>query len=172
MDSTHRPKRRAGLGFCVLAAAALTAAFTRPATTATPSFPSPPIQDEEDAIPPLPLADWPASPAAVRGRLTYVQNCIGCHGAEGLGDGTAATYLNPLPRNFQTNRFKFRSTESGQLPTDDDVYRTITRGLPGSSMPGFPLLSEGKRRDVAAYVLHLAGVGLAKQSTRQWVLKD
>lgn len=170
MSSSDRPLggRRAGL--LVVVAALLTAAFARPSPHA-PTAP-PARQDEEDAVPPLPLADWPASAAAARGRVVYEQNCIGCHGPEGLGDGAAAAHLDPLPRNFQTNRFKFRSTESGQLPNDADLFRTITRGLPGSSMPGFPLLSEGKRHDVVAYVLHLAGYGLAKQIARRWMLKD
>jgi cytochrome c oxidase cbb3-type subunit 2 len=92
----------------------------------------------------------------------YESNCAGCHGDEGLGDGPAAEWLDPPPRNFQKARFKFRSTGGGQLPFEDDVLRTVTCGLPGSAMPGFPLLAEQKRRDVVAYVLDLAVFNEAK----------
>jgi cytochrome c oxidase cbb3-type subunit 2 len=111
----------------------------------------------------LTLADWPADPAAVRGRVVYEKWCIGCHGDEGRGDGDAARWLNPLPRNFQSGQFKFRSTPSGQLPTADDLLHTITCGLAGSSMPGFPLVPLTDRKDVVAYVQHIAGFGLAKR---------
>lgn len=109
----------------------------------------------------LTSADWPADPAAARGRKVFEKWCIGCHGENGQGDGVAAPWLNPLPRNFQSGQFKFRSTPSGQLPTADDLLRTVTCGLAGSSMPGFPLVPLQDRRDVVAYVLHLSGFGLA-----------
>ncbi len=108
------------------------------------------------------LADWPASQAARRGRVVYEENCIGCHGQEGKGDGPASLNLNPVPRNFQKAKFKFRSSESGQLPFEEDLLRTVECGLPGSSMPGFPLLPQQQRKDVVAYVLDVAVFGRAK----------
>lgn len=109
---------------------------------------------------------------AARGRGVYERWCIGCHGTDGLGDGAAAGWLDPLPRNFQAGRFKFRSTPSGSLPTSDDLVRTITRGLKGSSMPAFPLMSEQERRDVAEYVLWLAELGRAKVEIGVMVSED
>lgn len=106
------------------------------------------------------LAGWPVSAAAARGRIVYEAWCIGCHGPEGRGDGAAARWLNPAPRNFQAGFYKFRSTRSGELPTRDDLFKTVTCGLLGSSMPDFRLLSEGHRRDVVEYVLHLTAFGL------------
>jgi cytochrome c oxidase cbb3-type subunit 2 len=108
------------------------------------------------------LAKWPVTPSIRRGRVVYEENCIGCHGERGQGDGPAAEYLDPPPRNFQKARFKFRSTGSGQLPFEEDVIRTVTCGLPGSAMPGFPLLAEQRRRDVVDYVLDLAVFDKAK----------
>ena len=123
------------------------------------SEPTPP----EEATPAaFTLNDWKPSAAAVRGRKVYETWCIGCHGETGLGDGPAAAYLNPLPRNFQRGKFKFRSTASGQMPTRDDLLRTVTCGLVGSSMPKFPLLAESHKRDVVEYVLYLSSFGLAK----------
>lgn len=104
----------------------------------------------------LRLDQWPMSTTAVRGRKVYQRHCLGCHGEEGRGDGAAAAYLNPRPRNFQYGAFKFRTTPTGKLPKAEDILRTITCGLPGSSMPSFNLLPEPDRRDVADYVLHVA----------------
>jgi hypothetical protein len=41
------------------------------------------------------------------------------------------------PRDFAAAQFKSRTTETGSLPTDDDLIRTITDGVPGTSMPGW-----------------------------------
>ena len=111
----------------------------------------------------LAAAEWPLDAAARRGRDVYERYCIGCHGDEGRGDGPAARWLNPMPRNFQSAQFKFRSTPTGALPTADDLLRTVTCGLAGSSMPGFPLVPEHERRDVVRYVQHLTGLGLARK---------
>lgn len=116
--------------------------------------------------------DVPLGPSAVRGREVYARWCIGCHGAEGLGDGPASAWLDPLPRNFQAGRFKFRSTPSGSLPTADDLIRTVNRGLKGSSMPAFPLLPEQEKKDVAEYVLWLAELGRARVEVESAMSED
>lgn len=108
-------------------------------------------------------ADWPATPSEARGRVVYERHCVGCHGKEGRGDGAAARFLDPLPRDFHSGKFKFRSTPYGEMPLPEDVLRTVTCGLPGSSMPGFPLVSEVDRRDVVACVLRFARLGRANQ---------
>jgi mono/diheme cytochrome c family protein len=125
---------------------------------------SAPAQEPSTAPPALTVADWPLSPAEARGRAVYENYCIGCHGAEGRGDGPAARFLDPVPRDFQTGKFKFRSTLFGQPPFESDLMRTVTCGLPGSSMPGFPLVPEIERRDVVRYVLHVAKVGEANRN--------
>jgi cytochrome c553 len=86
------------------------------------------------------------------GRLAYATYCAGCHGETGDGNGPAAGFLNPRPRNFQNASFKFSSTRAGKLPTDDDLKRTIRNGLRGSAMPDWPLLSE---HTVGALVAHI-----------------
>ena len=69
------------------------------------------------------------------GQEVFVDHCAGCHGARGDGAGRAATFLSPLPRDFTAGVFKFRSTPSGSLPTDGDLFRTITRGVRWTAMP-------------------------------------
>jgi len=73
----------------------------------------------------------------------YQFRCAACHGEEGLGDGEAADFLYPRPRDFSLSMFKYKSTPASTPPTDDDLYQTIANGLEGTGMPGWSsLLSE------------------------------
>jgi c(7)-type cytochrome triheme protein len=83
-----------------------------------------------------------ASPELLeRGKNLYLQDCAICHGDKGDGNGPSAGGLDPRPRDFTAGKFKFRSTSSSSLPTDFDIFRTITWGVPGTSMPTFSFLS-------------------------------
>ena len=87
------------------------------------------------------------------GKKVYVKWCAGCHGETGAGDGPAAAYMLPRPRNFTGAIYKIRTTASGQLPTDADMMRAIDQGLPGSAMPAWKgRLSDADRRAVLAYL--------------------
>lgn len=69
------------------------------------------------------------------GQRTYETYCVGCHGREGRGDGKAAGFLNPKPRNFVKGDYKFfHFSEPGPFPSDDSLILTIRNSLPGSSM--------------------------------------
>ncbi len=70
-----------------------------------------------------------------QGKLVYFKRCVWCHGVEGGGDGPAADRLFTRPRNFIQGTFKIRWTDSGELPLEDDLIRTVKNGLPGSAMP-------------------------------------
>jgi mono/diheme cytochrome c family protein len=90
-----------------------------------------------------------------RGKTLFDQRCAPCHGVDGKGDGAAAVYLYPKPRDFTAGQFKVRSTPNGVLPTDQDLFETITRGTPERSMPSFASLSEQDRWQLVNYVKHL-----------------
>lgn len=90
-----------------------------------------------------------------KGQLLYNQHCASCHGNNGDGNGPASVWLFPKPRNFSSGLFKLHSTPAGALPTDQDLFETITRGMAGSSMPSFSYLSEQDRRDLVQYVKYL-----------------
>ncbi len=72
-----------------------------------------------------------------RGRNIYLHMCVFCHGKNGNGGGPAVEYLYPWPRDFRKGIFKFRTTPTGTLPRDEDLYRTIIKGVPGTSMPAW-----------------------------------
>ena len=87
------------------------------------------------------------------GKKIYGRRCLPCHGLNGAGEGPAADTMNPRPRDFTRGLFKLKSTQNGELPTDEDLFRTISRGIPGSGMPSWKrLLSEEERLQVIAYI--------------------
>src|SRR5437667_6257017 len=102
---------------------------------------------------PLPAPRSLAAQDRTAGKRVYVKWCAGCHGDAGAGDGAAAAYMLPRPRNFTSGLYKIRTTASGQLPTDADLERAIDEGLPGSAMPAWKgRLSDAQRRDAMAYL--------------------
>ena len=100
----------------------------------------------------------PSSPDLLAlGRGVYYARCMGCHGKNGDGNGPAATFLSPRPRNFALAIFKFRTTPSGSLPTDGDLYRTVTRGVRGTAMPTWHELPDKERLAVVAFIKTFSG---------------
>jgi mono/diheme cytochrome c family protein len=90
------------------------------------------------------------------GKKVYKKYCIGCHGEKGDGKGIAARNLIIKPRDFTQGVFKFKSTPQGSLPTDDDLKRVISRGLPTSSMPNIRLMPDDEKEKVIAYIKSLS----------------
>ena len=105
-----------------------------------------------------------------RGARVYQQYCLACHGVSGGGDGLAAEYLTPRPRDYRRGVFKFISTGYGNRPRREDLLRTITHGIAGTSMPSFRRLPKRDLDAVVEYVLALTHRGelermLAAQAT-------
>ena len=95
---------------------------------------------------------------AKRGKALYVRYCVFCHGPEGDGRGESAPYLDPKPRDFTKAMFKCRSTPSGSLPLDSDLYDTISRGIHASGMPSWKPLLRQERVDLVAYIKTFSSV--------------
>jgi len=127
--------------------------------------PSPePVVEAQTAPGEVLYKDWQTVPAGVhpaynrraslirRGEQVYQKYCVGCHGEAGNGKGPAAERLITQPRDFTSGVYKFRSTDSGSLPMESDLYRTISRGLARVSMPAFPLMPEREKLAVIEYV--------------------
>src|SRR5919109_4965719 len=86
------------------------------------------------------------------GEKVYRENCAACHGDKGDGKGPQADKLKTKPRDFTAGIYKFRSTPSGSLPLDEDIFRTISTGVRGTSMLAQLQLTNEERRAVAQYL--------------------
>ena len=86
------------------------------------------------------------------GKLVYDAKCSQCHGMTGGGDGEAAVFFRPAPRDFTSGVFKFRTSASGELPTDDDLVRSIREGMPYTGMPAWPKLSNEEVRNLVYHI--------------------
>jgi len=97
---------------------------------------------------------------AKAGAADYRRYCVGCHGPLGDGNGEVAQWLEPpmwpKPRNFQLGIFKCRSTPTGTLPTDADLYDAIGRGFDRSAMPIWNTFTKQERVDLVAWVKHFS----------------
>jgi mono/diheme cytochrome c family protein len=86
------------------------------------------------------------------GKQLYLKYCAQCHGDQGDGEGYATRHLYPKPRNFTTGKFKVRTTPNGALPTHRDLVDIIRRGMPYTSMPAWPTLSDQEVSDLAYFI--------------------
>lgn len=104
----------------------------------------------ELAVPPKPEV---TSDFIARGKTVYDQNCAACHGQNGDGQGDAAAFLLPRPRDFITANYRLRSTPTGKLPTDVDLFRSVSLGMTGTPMPPWRFhLSENDRWAVVEFI--------------------
>jgi mono/diheme cytochrome c family protein len=97
-----------------------------------------------------------ASPTLLAiGKQLYGQQCAACHGATGRGDGEAAYLLYPKPRDLVAAKYRLVSTWE-RVATDQDLFDTISRGMPGSSMPSWGHLTAEQRWGLVHYIKSLA----------------
>ncbi len=86
------------------------------------------------------------------GKVLYQKYCSQCHGEKGDAAGYATPHLQPRPRDFTSGRFKVRRTPSGALPSHQDLVSIIRLGMPYTSMPAWPKLSDQEVSDLAHFL--------------------
>ncbi len=124
-----------------------------------PAVAAPPVPPGSGA--PLPVTLTPSVTSAASedllalGKRVYDRQCAACHGATGRGDGEAAYLLYPKPRDLTKAQYRLVSTWE-RVPTDEDLFRVISRGMPGSAMPSWGHLPEESRWGLVHYVKSLA----------------
>ena len=110
------------------------------------------------AIMPAAYGDEPESDGVISaGKITYQKRCVFCHGDKGRGDGPSAVDMDPRPRDFVSAEYKIRSSPLGSLPSDEDLYQVIAKGMAGTAMAGWEgVLGAGEIREVVQYVKSLS----------------
>lgn len=89
--------------------------------------------------------------SVARGKALYETHCAPCHGDQGKGNGPLASQLKPSPRDLTSGIFKYRATH-GPIPSDTDLLQTMKMGIPGTSMPGWDLLTLNDWKSILSYV--------------------
>ncbi len=91
-----------------------------------------------------------AQGAVAQGKALFMRNgCAMCHGPDGRGDGQIAATLQSPPRDFR-DPAAYKNGHSQAA-----IARTIQKGMPGTSMPGYGHLSAEDREQIAAYIRSL-----------------
>ncbi len=121
-------------------------AETTPPATESPAAETPVATGGEQAAAP---AGAPAGADLAAGEQIFATNCATCHGAQGHGDGPAASALNPKPTNLANGPYK----HVGDFETWHSV---VANGVPGTAMaPWAGTLSEEQINNVTAYAISL-----------------
>jgi mono/diheme cytochrome c family protein len=131
--------------------------ITAGCSRATPPPKAPPIP--APSATPEPFGTAIDAAAQLDGEQLYLTYCAACHGETGDGDGPAARFLFPKPRNFRDAKFRLVTT-TNRIPSDDDLMHVITHGMPGSGMFPFGQLSEPDRKALIAHVRQLTRAGV------------
>jgi cytochrome c oxidase cbb3-type subunit 2/cytochrome c oxidase cbb3-type subunit I/II len=102
--------------------------------------------DPAEVAPLLKLADLPSERGEEikRGAEVFKQNCTGCHGSAGKGEGWIAAVLLRKPKDLSATRFSLRALSDA-----------LWNGKPGTTMPSWRALPETNLTALAAYVQSL-----------------
>lgn len=137
------PSGESGQGSATLTKGSSAATTTQTATPSQPTFSDYPVPPKPAVGPEL----------LARGKVVYGQNCAACHGVNGDGQADAAAFLVPRPRNFVQANYRLRSTPTGSLPTDVDLFRAVSLGVTGTAMPPWRhMLNDADRWAVVEYI--------------------
>jgi mono/diheme cytochrome c family protein len=107
------------------------------------------------------------------GSRLYRRHCLTCHGLDGDGRGSTGPWVSPHPRDYRRGEFKFISTANevaGRKPRREDLYRTLVKGIDGTSMPAFNLLTDTELNQLISYVIHLSLRGEVEFDTMKGLL--
>ena len=100
----------------------------------------------------IPIERLSSDEARERGRTLFRKKCSLCHGERADGRGARHEGLSSKPVNFHSREWR-------QNATPRQVFKVLTEGKRGTSMPAWPTLSTEQKWDVIAYVLSVAEDG-------------
>ncbi len=125
------------VGLCAGCGGSGTAPPTEPPSHAVPSTQT----GEAEADPQSTTPGWDEARELSLGRQVYVDNCMRCHGDEGLGDGPDAASLYERPADLR---------EHVGHHSEAELTEVIRRGSP--PMPAFKDLSADDLEALLAYL--------------------
>ncbi len=87
-------------------------------------------------------------PDLADGEKIYTEDCAGCHGDQGMGDGPQAAQLSVSVATLGLSDF-------ARLYSPADWYTIVTQGNMEQFMPAFANLTDRQRWDVVSYAMNL-----------------
>ncbi|MCL4456305.1 MAG: cytochrome c [Nitrospirae bacterium] len=114
------------------------------------------------------------------GKKVYEQRCVICHGPKGDGKGLVGivhryqkrgAVQTIFPRDFTTGVFRFRTTATGCLPTNDDLLRVVTGGIPRAYMPSHEDVPLDERKAVAEYIKTFSKRWKEEEACKPFIVK-
>jgi mono/diheme cytochrome c family protein len=104
--------------------------------------------EEPQMIQPANLSELekPSPDLINEGKKIFQTVCITCHGADGKGDGPAASSLSPHPRNFTSKDNWING------PTLSGIFETLQNGISGSAMVSFDNYTTEQKFALAHYI--------------------
>lgn len=100
----------------------------------------------------VPILELASDEAKRRGRALFREKCALCHGVLADGKGARREGLSGKPINFQNRDWRASTTPI-------EVFKALSEGKRGTSMPAWPTLTDTQKWDVAAYVLSVSEDG-------------
>ena len=112
-------------------------------------------------------------PSLQRGKALYKEQCAGCHGVDGHGDGPLSAQLDPKPIDFRDRGRQAQRSVYG-------LFSTITLGVDGTGMAGYAQLPDADRWALAFHVSNwfatdeerARGAALATEAAAKNVIAD
>ena len=95
-------------------------------------------------------------------RKLYLLHCTVCHGELGEGDGRAARFVFPKPRDFTTGKMRLVRTVN-RVASGADIRSSIERGFPGTSMQAWKHLGDDALDQLVAEVIRLRQEGVRRR---------
>lgn len=86
-----------------------------------------------------------------KGKTVYTANCVACHGDKGDGKGVAGAAMNPAPRDLTVTDVKV-GKHYKQGGKAEEMFKTVTSGLPGTAMIGYGFIPEQDRWALVYYI--------------------
>jgi len=86
------------------------------------------------------------------GKHLFGRFCSTCHGYDGKADTAPARQLTPRPRDLTLAIYTRHERGAGALPSDEDLARVITHGIPGTAMPAFANLEAADVDAISQYL--------------------
>jgi mono/diheme cytochrome c family protein len=100
----------------------------------------------------------------------FRQYCGSCHGDDGDGQGGAARYLYPKPRDLVNGRLRL-ATAVNMIASGDDIKQVLLHGVPNTSMQSWKQLSAGLLDRLVVEIQQMQIMG-ARQRVTLVLLED